>query len=108
MRIMAGGTHTQDMRQPVNWAEKYIERLSRDMEELRGMEARLIAKIDANNAEINERIDTNIAKLDAKIDANNKELTERIDANNKQTQNLVLAMIIGIGAMTLAITIALR
>ncbi len=69
---MAGGTH---MRKHVNWAEKYVERLASDMSELRGMEARL---------------------------------TERIDANNKQTQNLVLAMIIGIGAMTIAIAIALR
>ena len=65
----------ENLHEPVNWAEKYIERLSKDMEELRGMEARL---------------------------------TERIDANNKQTQNLVLAMIIGIGAMTIAIAIALR
>ena len=69
---MAGGTHMQEH---VNWAEKYVERLASDMSELRGMEARL---------------------------------TERIDANNKQTQNLVLATIIGIGAMTIAIAIALR
>ena len=59
----------------INWGEQYIIKLSRDMDELKGMEARL---------------------------------TDRIDANNKQTQNLVLAMIIGIGAMTIAIAIALR
>lgn len=72
--------------EPINWAEKYIDRLSRDMEELRGMESRLTAKIDGNN----------------------RELTARIDSNNKQLQNIVIAMIIGLGAMTVAITIALR
>lgn len=77
---MAGGTHAPE--QQVNWAEKYIENLSRDMEEIRGMEGRINSKID--------------------------NLQERIDANGRQTQNLVLAMIIGIGAMTVAIAIALR
>ena len=76
---MAGGTRMQEH---VNWAEKYVERLAidmdsikQDMRELRGMEARL---------------------------------AERIEANNKQVQNLVLATIIGIGAMTIAIAMALR
>ena len=86
------GAMRENLNQPINWVEKYIERLSRDMEELRGMEGRLTAKIEANNA---------------KIDNINQQLTERIDANNKQTQNLVLAMIIGIGAMTVAMTIAI-
>ena len=84
---MAGGTNPQNLSQPpVHWEEKYIERLSRDMEGIRGMESRINSKID------NLQID----------------LQGRIDANNKQTQNLVLAMIIGIGAMTIAIAIALR
>ena len=77
---MAGGAHTPN--QPINWAEKYIEKLSHDIEDIRGMEGRINSKID--------------------------NLQERIDANGRQTQNLVLAMIIGIGAMTVAITLALR
>lgn len=69
-------------RQQVNWAEKYIEKLSRDMEEIRGMEGRINSKID--------------------------NLQERIDANGRRTQNLVLAMTIGIGAMTIATALALK
>ena len=81
---MAGGTHAPE--QPINWAEKYIEKLSRDMEDIRGMEERINSKFDNMQSD----------------------LQGRIDANGKQIQNLVLAMIIGIGAMTIAITLALR
>ena len=75
---MAGGTHAPE--QPINWAEKYIEKLSRDMEDIRGMEERINSKFDNMQSD----------------------LQGRIDANGKQIQNLVLAMIIGIGAMTIA------
>lgn len=91
------GAISASTHEPINWAEKYIERLSRDMEELRGMESRLSLKIDDVNK-----------SLTARIDDVNKSLTERIDTNNKQTQNIVIAMIVGLGAMTVAITIALR
>ena len=95
---MAGGTQVlqNNSNQTINWAEKYIERLAKDMEELRGMEGRLTERIETVNKDLTER-----------IDSVNKELTQRIDTSNKQTQNLVLATIIGIGAMTVAIAVAL-
>lgn len=64
---MEGGTHSEQ--QSINWAEKYIEKLSNDMDSI---------------------------KQDI------RELKERIDANNKHSQNLVIAMIIGICAITIA------
>ena len=71
---MAGGVHLNGV-QEINWVEKYIDKLSKDMEEIRGMETRL---------------------------------TERINESNRHMQNLVLAMIIGIGAITIAIAVAAR
>jgi len=71
---MAGEAHLNGV-QEINWVEKYIDKLSRDMEEIRGMETRL---------------------------------TERINESNRHMQNLVLAMIIGIGAITIAIAVAAR
>ncbi|MBO6178739.1 MAG: hypothetical protein J6O04_06175 [Selenomonadaceae bacterium] len=93
--------------EPINWAEKYIERLAKDMEEIRGMETRLTNKIDIFNQDLTAKINAVDLRLTEKLEANNRHLTERIDSNNKQTQNLVIAMIIGIGAMTVAITMAL-
>ncbi len=76
---MAGGVHIQEH---VNWAEKYVERLASDMDSIK-QDMRELRGMETR-------------------------LTERIEANNKQVQNLVLATIIGIGAMTIAIAIALR
>ena len=93
--------------EPINWAEKYIERLAKDMEEIRGMESRLTNKIDLFNQGLSEKISAFDARFTEKLETNNRHLTERMDASNKQTQNLVIATIIGIGAMTVAITMAL-
>ena len=99
---MAGGIHAPE--QPINWAEKYIEKLSRDMEDIRGMESRINGKFDTMQNKFDGKFDT----MQNKINSMQMDLQGRIDANNKQTQNLVLAMIIGIGAMTIAIAIAFR
>ena len=97
---MAGGTAQGS--QQVNWQDKYIDRLSQDMNgiredmrEIRGMETRMNARFDA----FNERIDT---KFDS--------VNERIDALSSHMQSIATAAVIGIGAIivTIAATAWLR
>ena len=83
---MSAGTARRKSQIPqINWQDKYIDKLSNDVDYI---------KKDLG------AIKNAVVEMEAR-------LIERIDANNKQTQNLVLAMIIGIGAMTIATAIAL-
>lgn len=88
---MAGGTHTQEQ-SSINWAEKYIERLSQDMEQIRGMEGRLTGQIDDLNGRMNTMIDS----------FNNK-----LDDNTKHINNLVITMAIGVGVAVISAVIAI-
>lgn len=72
---MAGGLHTQSQ-EPINWAEKYIERLSDDMNEIRGMEGRLTNQI----SDVNNRLTSQISEV-------NNRMNVMIDSFNQKTSN---------------------
>ncbi len=94
---MAGGVHKAEKPpSAVNWEEKYMERLASDMNELRGMEARLTNQIAEVNSNMNNRMNILIDSF-----------TVKIDNNTKHMNNLVITMVIGICVAVVASVIAL-
>ena len=90
---MAGGVHSPD--QPINWAEKYIERLSRDMEYIRGMEGRITGQIN----ELNGRMNAMQTDLQGRIDR----LDDKIGGNEKHIRVMALTTLAGMIATLLAV-----
>ncbi len=88
---MAGGTHAGGLNE-VNWLEKYIDRLSEDMKDIRGMETRMNGRFDELNNRMNEMRDG---------------LNNKIDENSRHINNLVLAMVVGVGVAIVSAVISL-
>ena len=97
----------------LNWQDKYIDKLSKDMDCISGMEHRLMDYIDRSFAKLDNRIDKlelRMESMDIKhnselrdVKTNIEVLREKIEANNKHTQNLVTATIVGIGAISVGV-----
>ncbi len=75
-----------------NWQDKYIDKLSSDMDsikqdirELRGMETRLMSHIDGRMSE------------------DMREIRASISDSNRHIQTLMFAIVIGIGAIVAAV-----
>ena len=97
----------------VNWQDKYIDKLSSDIDGIKGMESRLTSYIENRMERLELRMDRMELRIDSmeknhgeglrflnqKVDA----LDEKINANNKYTHTLAVTCIAGIGAVTVGI-----
>ncbi len=79
----------------INWQDKYIEKLGSDMDSMK----RSIENLQNSMTNMQNSMQNSMTSMEAR-------LIERIDAQGKQTQNLVLAMVLGIAAMTVAVVVA--
>ena len=118
---MAGASHAGgNPPEQINWAEQFLVKLSRDMDEIKGMETRLLDRMDRMdsrmnrmNSELNGRIDQVNSRmnqmndeLNNRMNQMNNELNAKIDSSNKHSQILSVTMMIGILAAILTIVIA--
>ena len=99
---MAGGTHAGGLNE-VNWVEKYIDRLSEDMKDIRGMETRMNGRFDELDNRMNEINDG----LNNRMNEMRDGLNNKIDENSRHINNLVLAMVVGVGVAVVSAVISL-
>jgi len=94
------------------------ERMEKNFTEAMSSFKQLSTKMDINNTQLSAKIDTNIKELSNKIDAttkelnnktdtNTKDLYDKIDKNNKYINNISVSIIIGVGAIAVALIVAL-
>ena len=120
---MAGGIHAPE--QPGGWAEKYIEKLSRDMEDIRGMEGRLSGQINDLNgrmtgqinelngrmtsqiSEMNGRMTSQISDLNGRMNTMIDRFSAKLDDNTRHINNLSITIAVIIGVEVISAVIAI-
>ena len=106
---MAGGTHAGGLNE-VNWVEKYIDRLSEDMKDIRGMETRMNGRFDELNNrmnEMNDGLNNRMNEMNNRMNEMRDGLNNKIDENSRHINNLVLAMVVGVGFAIVSAVISL-
>lgn len=90
----------------VNWQDKYIDKISSDMDGLKGMESRLMSYMDNNFKRLDNRMDNlelRMERMELKHSEEIRDLKTNIENVSRHTQNLATAAIVGIGAISISV-----